>query len=511
VSTRRTIQQRTAHASVAGLVSTAASIVLQIATVPFVLTFWGAERYGLWLAVMAVVMTVRSIEGGYITFVGNQFNVLYHESRDRLQRTLGASIAMCAGLGAVQILVSAALLASGSDSILWGAGKGHLDGDNAGVALIVLVVAWALAGNFPALLNRLLVPAGMLSHAIWWSLAYQATLFAVVMLAAWLGASIQRAAAAYAAAQALIYLTSAGYIRRKLPEFYPWWHGGRLSTGLQDLSRSIVLTVNSGVQQAGVSGALLVVSSFLGPAMVAAFGTARTLANFGTALGGVFANALAPELVRYFVTAQHEKLLLAFRATALSSGLAVNVSLLALIACAEPVYAIWTNGRLSLDLPVFLGLAAAVSAWSAGWPFCNFLAVINSLRAQLMLTLIRTGAALGVGVAYVDAFGLAAVALGIGLGELAASLLASFVIVPRLIASREGHVPRLVQAEGLFLSLPVLGICLYGMFAGDLPGALTLAAAAVVLLLGWRAWRRLPQDARERAASIIRRKQLEQS
>ena len=506
-----TMQQRAASASVAGLISTAVTMALQVVTIPVVLTYWGSERYGIWLSVIAGFMILRSIEGGYVTYVGNQLNALYHEDREALRHTLGASAAICALLGILQVLACIGLLATVGGSTLLGIANGTEDGTRAGFALTVLIVSWALTCTYPSIVHRLLAPSGFLAIGIWWGLAIQAVQTGAVVLAALMEMSITQAAIAYAGALAIAYFASAMYIRKKLPDFYPWWRGGSISVGLRDLSRSLVLTSTSAAQQAGMHGTVLIVSSLLGAMMVPAFTTARTLANLGATLGGVFANALSPELVRYFITGQHEKLVLGFRATTLFSGLAVNLSMLAIMSCSNALYTIWTNGRILFDPQLFLYLAAAVSVWSAGRTYSNFLAVTNRVVSQFVLTLIRSSAALVFGVALIDKLGLSGLAMGILLGEAMASVLATFVLVPRLLASRCGTLPRSAQVEGFLLSLPVLALAIFGALSATLPGPLILAATLIVLSLAWGVWMRLPHEARVRATSIIWRRGSERS
>ncbi len=480
-------------------------MALQIITVPVVLTYWGSEKYGVWLAVMAGFMMVRVIDGGYVSYVGSQLNVLYHERQEELRRTLGSSLAICLGLGALQILLCIALLAAGRAPALLGVAAGSGFMSEAGLALIVLILAWVLTGSFPSIIHRLLIPAGMLVNVIWWGLGFQAAQFAVIIVAAFAGASVLQAAAVYAGVQAALYLVSAEYIRRKLPDFYPWWRSGRMSVGLRDLYRSLALTANTGAQQAGNSGIVLVVSSLLGSAMVPAFTTIRTLANLGTTLGNVFANALTPEVVRYYATHQHGRLSLGFRATALFGGLAVNLSLLAVLPFAETIYAMWTRGVVSFDQQLFLYIVAGISVWSGGLAYSNFLAATNSLRAQFLLTLVRSAIALGVGVGSIGTLGLPGVGLGIFLAEIAGSMLATFLFVPRMVAAEGIPLLRLHQADGFLTSLPVVVLSLFGALSGTLPLSLILGAAAVVLLFGWQAWLRLPHEARVRATSVIQR------
>ena len=497
------VQRRAAAASVAGLTATAASMVLQLATVPLALTYWGTETYGVWLAVAAGFMLLRVPEGGYVTFVGNKMNALYHSDNDGLRRTLAAAAPICALIGASQVVAWIALLLADLDGRLLGIPVGHAASSEAGMAVLLLLCVWAIACLYPSVALRLLAPAGLLAVGIWWGLAIQAAQFGAIVLAALNETSILQAASIFAAALAAVYLASARYLRRKLPGFYPWWRGGHWYSGLGDLARSALLTANSAAQQAGTSGVILMVSGMLGAVAVPAFATTRTLTNLSNTLGGVFANALSPELVRYFVSGQRDKLTAGLRTTTILSGLVVNVSLLALLGIGSWIYEVWTNGRISFDLQLFLYLAAAVSMRSAGWTHSNLLAVLNSLAPQLILTLIRTCAALGTGAALIGSLGLSGLALGILIGETTASLLASLVLVPDLIASRGGRLPYMVRVEGFLMSLPLVATAIVGAASGALSGLLILGAVAATFAAAWYMWQQLPDEVRFRARSIV--------
>src|SRR4051812_9016763 len=115
-----TSQSRAARAGVAGVIATALNMALQIGTVPVVLTYWGAERYGLWLAILATFMLTRVMDTGYVTYVGNRLNVLFHQDTEKLRRTLGSSIVICALLGAVQLCVCLVLVRTDIASRLLG-------------------------------------------------------------------------------------------------------------------------------------------------------------------------------------------------------------------------------------------------------------------------------------------------------------------------------------------------------------------------------------------------------
>jgi hypothetical protein len=78
-------------ASVTGLSSVLA--IMQLVTVPICLKYWGKESYGMWLALFSVFAMLQTTGTGFVNYVGNQINLLYHQGQAALQETLASSLA----------------------------------------------------------------------------------------------------------------------------------------------------------------------------------------------------------------------------------------------------------------------------------------------------------------------------------------------------------------------------------------------------------------------------------
>src|SRR5439155_4332866 len=107
------------------------------------------------------------------------------------------------------------------------------------LALLVLIGTWVLSGPYIGIIHRLLLPAGMMYQAGWWSMGFQVTQFTGVMLAADLGLNLLQPSLLFASTRAVVYFASAAYVRFKLPVYYPWWRGFRASIGIKDLRNSL--------------------------------------------------------------------------------------------------------------------------------------------------------------------------------------------------------------------------------------------------------------------------------
>ena len=134
-----------------------------------------------------------------------------------------------------------------------------------------------------------------------------------IMLAAFMHLDLLQTSLLFAFLQVAIYTASAICIAKRLPEFYPWWRGGKLRTAVSDLGKSSLLTASALIQQGATNGLVILVSSVSGPAAVPVFTTVRTLANLWTNVTNVLTAPLLPDVVRYHATADGQKLA-AFRA-----------------------------------------------------------------------------------------------------------------------------------------------------------------------------------------------------
>ena len=233
------IEHRAAKVSLVTGLLTVLSIAFQLITVPVCLKFWGQETYGSWLALFAAFMLLRSLDAGYVAYVGNKLNQLYHQNTQALRRHLSSAVTGIALIGGLQLALSVGALVSDQLAAMLGMAADETSGflDRAG--LLVLMISWVLTGSYLGIVHRLLIPAGLMYQAAWWSMVFQVSQFAAIMTAALLRLGMLQTSLLFALSQLVIYVASAVYVRQKLPAYYPWWEGARVSTGLKDLGHSM--------------------------------------------------------------------------------------------------------------------------------------------------------------------------------------------------------------------------------------------------------------------------------
>lgn len=497
------VEQRAARVSLVTGASTLLSIAFQLVSVPICLAYWGEESYGNWLALFAVFMLVRSLDAGFVAYVGNSINYLYHEDRDALRTHLSSAIAGVVVIGVVQLCIGLAAAFSDELGVYLGiSGIGSLP-DDSDIALLVLLTTWVLSGAYLGIVHRLLVPTGMMFQAAWWSMGFQVSQFLAIILAAMLGFDMLQTSVLFAFLQVAIYLASAVYIKKKLPEFFPWWRGARARTGIHDLSRSLLLAASNFVNQGSVNGAVVIVSALSAPALVPAFTTVRTLANLWTNVTNVLSTPLLPEVVRYHALGQGRKLVATTEAYWVLVGTTLNLGILLAYPWIDVLYGFWTSHTIDLNVPLLCLLLGSVAISNAGGLFTLYLNGINRTRVILATSLIRGFMTLLVGGVLFERIGL----VGLGAGMLGGELLV-LAVTGGYFAKRE--LPRHGVALGLS-SLAPIGIsttCVLWFLGSAAYAASFLWSIYVMALIGvagaaYWGWKRLDRDVRSRLACMI--------
>ena len=277
------IENRVIKTTAVSFLSTGLSIIIQLISVPICLRYWGKTMYGTWLAISAAFTMLRTIDGGYTSYIGNELNILYHKDQDYMKKIMASGVWGVAAIGLFQLLIVLFLYYFQSMGVLIGNTAGTtLTAKNAGLSLLIMIVTWTFVCSYTGILHRFLIPVGMLYQLLWWMLFLQLAQSFALILAAYMQVNVIMAAIFFAVSQAIVYLSSAIYIRCKLPKIYPWLKNTDMKIGLKEIFNSIPMTINGFVQQIGNSGLVVLISAILGAAMVPIYSTMRTLSNLWT-------------------------------------------------------------------------------------------------------------------------------------------------------------------------------------------------------------------------------------
>ena len=497
------IEHRAAKVSLVTGLSTVLTVAFQLTLVPICLKYWGKETYGIWLALYAAFMLVRSLDVGFVSYVGNKLNYLYHQDQNALREHLASSISGIAFMGAIQLSIGLAAMFSNGVALLLGVSPHHAAEYQSSLALLVLISSWALSGSYIGIVHQLMIPTGMMYQAAWWAMGYQISQFIGIILAARLRFNMLQTSLIFAFLQFSVYLASALYIRRKLPAFYPWWRGGRPRTGIKDLGHSMLLTVSNIIQQGSTNGAVILIAALSSPAVVPVFTTVRTLSNLWKNVTNVLTNPLLPEVVRYHAKGEGKKLVAICEAYWVLVGSTVNFGVILTYPLIQPMYRYWTSHAVVLNTPLLCLLLAGIVLFNVGGLISLYLNGINSLGVILEASVARGILSLGVGGLLFFHFGIVAFGMGVFGGELLALLVLGHNFVRRELSGKDISLPVLslapitISTGSVFIFLMGEG---FGFSVATYLYPVALLGVAIAALWGWR---RLDTDVRSRLVGMI--------
>jgi O-antigen/teichoic acid export membrane protein len=500
------VETRAAKAALASALSMGLSVVLQLVSVPVCLNYWGQQTYGLWLALAALTSLFRTLDSGFAAYVGNEINLQYHREPEAMRRTLASALWGALIVSAIELLGGAAIIFSGALALLLGVPEDAAREGSAGLAFAVLLIGYIVStAPYLGVVNKLLVPAGMLHQATWWYMGLQIAQSAALVAAAAFKLSLPDAAVLSAGAMAATHLGSAIYIARKLPAFLPWWSRPSWSVGVRDLLRSTVMVGATLLSQAGASGMVMLVSGSFGAAALPAFTTVRTLASLWTTLCQVLTAPLLPDVVRYHAQREPAKLVAMFETHWLIANGVLNLSLLVALPFIDFAYHTWTSGKVALD-PAFLCtmLLATVLA-TPGSLIVVYLVGINDLRAITMLYAVRGLAPLAAGLALMPWLGLGGAGAAVAIGEFLGPVVVGGLYFRRqLYRLDERASPRWQPAA---LGTGITAVLLIGRAWSGTTGWLTYTGAlcAVLASVIW-GWSGTDPEVRARGLRLLRRR-----
>ena len=323
-----TAEKRALKNTYVGVLSFILTFLQSILIVPIILNSWGAVKYGNWITLFAAFTLLQSVDLGHQNYIGNEVNVLYHKNRNDLKKTLSSSLLMAFIIGLLEVLLTVYIILSGSATSILGLDTSQTE---LAISLLILMMMWFSIGSITGILMRLLIPIGKLYEQQWISLIIRLIQFFALLTIVLIKGSILSAAISYSIVQLVLSFIALLKIKQYVPEFYPWWQNANFTVGLKNFGKSIVLTVNSIVQQLSLSGLILFVSNFYQIIQVPVYSTIRTLTNTAGMVTNIMSTAVFPETIKYYAKGEDKKLYFSLTINVFLSGLIVNTAI-------SPVY-----------------------------------------------------------------------------------------------------------------------------------------------------------------------------
>jgi O-antigen/teichoic acid export membrane protein len=471
--------------------------------VPLLLRYWGDTKYGLYISVFAILLVLRTLDFGFQSFVGNEFNKLYHVSKQRAAEVLGAGMRMASLLGLLEVLILGALIWQGAFYKLVGIEADQSTGLVLG--MLGMAVMWWLGGTVSGLLAKAVLSKGLYPATTLWGILYKGLEIVLLLYACFGRISL----GVFLISWSMISLVYFGFTIRwavgQLRDVRVSMLKGTWIEGIKMLVRSLILTVNSLLDQLSLNGVVLLVTNFLSLALVPVFSTIRTLTNTVVQLNGLIVNPIQPELIRYHSEKSGVKIKSVFVANWLISGCIVNLPLLLILPFVEWLYYVWTNGQLEFDFRLFYLLAAGVSMNTYGRVLITYLQGINDLKSIAVMSTVKFTVLFAVSLLFIRQGGLIAIGSGVILSELIGS-----VVLPSFFArDKLKELQITLSFSTLLLAIAPLVVVstLLGVAYFNLAQLMVLSVAGVVCLIVLYSlqWRNLDEGVKARFISLGKR------
>ena len=451
-----------------------------ILLVPLFLRAWGAEEYGRWLVLTALVSYLSMLDLGGQNYIGNLLTIDYGQGKmESFRERLSEGVSLFTFIALAALIFLVILLFGLMNSSLPVLGNAFSNEERwiilfLGSAFLLSIPSGVYVTAYRA--SRLFVRGTMLGNVL--RIAYFA--FSAVLL------YITVSPFVYALVFLIVAVIGTMVIvwdsRREMVACRQIRIGlAEAKRGRKYLRGAIhfwLLALANGLNQQGV---LLVLAIFASPAIVALYATHRTVAGLVGYVGSALQAPLWPELSFLWAQDRREELrkvvLLAIRFIMLISGLAA----LTMWVLLPFIYPFWTGKQLQLQ-PVLFAVFLLQGVLAAGWFTSGWsLLAANQHRVPARWSLANAVVTIALAVLLAPRCGV----LGVALAALLGDVLCGLAVYPKLAGGMLGlSVLRVYQAMMLMVLLltPLLAVVIVG---GHFLQGWTFIAIFVIAVAIW--------------------------
>lgn len=499
-----TVAHRALNSYIPAFILFIATFFQSILLVPLFLKYWGNEKYGIWLTLYAFVMLIRTLDAGHQNYIGNEFSKYYHIDKKQAAFILGSGVRMGLLLGLIEILIYLIVIFASVHKEVVGINLSTYDVKEGILSLLVL---WLLTGCSGGLITRILYPAGKYSLTNYFALIIKILEIFATLICIWKNASINTLCVLIATVTLIYDFFQFRTIKKKMPEFYPWWKEGTLIDGIKNFSHSLVLTFNGFIEQFNTNGLILLVSRTMGLLYVPMFTTVRTAGNTFMQISNLTLNPLSPELVRYFVKGEKEKIKATIETNWFLTSLIINVPVIICLPFIEYLYVWWTKGKLLFDPLLFYSFLLSVAVITSGKSFVTILTSINSLRTVMIISVTRFVITYVLSWILLKHWGLAGLGIAVLIAEMVSSGFLPAFFVYRMLNEKVnfwGNKMRLLS----IIQMIILAVALWINYNyHDLAKLLGLSVTlGITLVISCFQWNALHRDVKMKLKALIKSK-----
>ncbi|WP_168564678.1 lipopolysaccharide biosynthesis protein [Crateriforma spongiae] len=360
-------------------------IVAQVVATPVYLTFWSAEDYGLWIAVIAAVALLQIPGQCFQDYVGFELlqTVGPKPRRFATQLHSGVRIGM---LYTLLELLLATLVAAGIYSSGNSLGVETDDRATASLAFLALALGSGLIRTWAGIWIRGAYATGNFARATSWGVVDALFRVLTPLIVLPLGANVVTVALTTAVVGFLLMLiTIADLRRRTIDQMKARWRAS-WKLGFSMFWNSQVLTFKSGIEMMRQQGIRLMIAPVVGPAELTAFATTRTVANVAQQGLGTITSPMMPELMRFVSLRDQPRTDAAFATVWIFVVGLIAPGIVLMQATVEPFFEIWTRGKVAFDPTLFALLSIPVLVYALVQPATAVIQGNNLTKAQALIS-----------------------------------------------------------------------------------------------------------------------------
>ena len=345
----------------------AASIAIQLVSIPTLLHAWGVEVLGVWVTLTAIPTYLSLTDFGFSQVAANEMTIcIAAANRERATAIFQSVLLLLIVLSVTLIGVIWAILYAVPLEHLIDLGSVR---PNTGKAVIAALGANVIAGQFFVLFTAGYRAENKFAIMVLWIANTRVAEAAVLLGLALLTTEVVPSALGIAAVRLVAAVAVLFIVRRKTAT---WLRVGFRNVSLHELRQltapslayMLIPFANALINQ----GPVIILSTLGSAVQVAVFSTSRSFTRIGFSAIYVLNTTLQPEYSKMYGENDRAKINYLYK-THVVSGVALSIVYLVLMIPAKSLlFPLYTRGSINLGLPLFATLLAAVAlemVWSS--------------------------------------------------------------------------------------------------------------------------------------------------
>lgn len=395
----------------------------QLALIPVAIRYWGAARYGEWVALSAAVAFLTLTDVGVQSYVSNRMTALHAtDKRDEvlalLHSALRVQVPLVFALWAVLAVVTL-VLPTQSWLRLTTVSEGTL-------RLTLLILAAELLVAVPAgVVMAVYRSTGYLPRGALFGIGSRVSQLSVALLLIANGAGFPAVAFSRVTLSVATMIIALWDLHRLHAWFKLWPLGGSAGVGLRMLGPGSLFLLAGLADYLAMQASITVIQGALGATAVARYSTHRTLVNLARTVSSLLGQPATVEFTTLEARGENEQLLAVTRSLTKLNAWMVGFLVVGAYPVLELAYSAWTLRALAFDWPTMMLLGAQTLVWSLWVMPGTMLFATHGQRQLVIIGIINSLATFALAIIVVPRFGIR--------GAAAAGLVADVCIAAWLV------------------------------------------------------------------------------